>query len=814
MSWLREVRRGVSLYLILVGVVAHVTVLVGLVVVLNYFHLTPRQFVTKALEKSGLNIAWVEEMIRPAARFSGHQMDGRLRRSHPRILLPDLADWDGKGKAPLIRERQLLLGSKVLKTYNPCRGGGVMGLAACWLSNADQGTARRLAQELKAYEVHTPDASANYGNGWELAFAYDLLSLSPDFSSTDRLIVEQKIVAALKDYLSILDEDGPSLWHGRTSLASMAWICASVLDGSKPEHQVLISQAQGHFLDIVRAIELTEAWPEGYNYWINNRALVVVLSLGAYVNALEEAENKDRILAVVERVGLWHLYATRPDDRIEGLGDEGSRVDLKDETRRIIDLIAQLTRNSVFASYSNYLQRLHGRESYYRGYRWGMLLFNDPTLQGWQTEERYLESFKYYLPNADLFGQNAMGLAYIRSGWGKDDTFISFRSGHSMTHHGHYDAGHFSLFKGRPLAINSSVYGKYMGSNRLNYSLRTIAKNSLLILRPDENVKPNRFFEQSVAAGGQRITLPTGSTIHSTQYWYENLNSGQHLAGGEVRHFEHNYKAGYSYVSADLTAAYNNPTHDEGGRGGKVSDVQRSLLYLEDEDRLFVYDKVVTTEPEYTKKWLLHTVERPIASGLKVLVGSKDNGILQTNSNEISVANGLGHLKIIRHLPADGVVRLVGGTDYQYYVETDGDDSDLDGENFSQGAAYKPWFDVGNWRIEIQPQGSRLEDEFLVELLPSLGAERIDGSEFIKVKGEAKVLRTSQYLIIFASQQQGSTALVVPRGIKRLLVVGLQGDASLTWAMHNEPRQLRASSEGVFFLEEDLSEGTNLHISW
>lgn len=798
----------------LVGVLAHLALLVGFVIALNYFHLTPRQFFTKTVEKSGLNVAWIEQAMRTKPRFGEHKLDGILRQSHPRILLPKLADWDGLGKTALIAARERSFGEKLLETYNPCSSGGVMGLAACWLHRADQDSTKQLLQAVKSFKTQTPDSSGNYGNGWELAFAYDLISLSPSFSDADRSLVEQKIAAALNEYLSLLDEDGPSLWHGRNSLASMAWICASVLDGSNPEYQKLIAQAQGHFLDIVRAVELTEAWPEGYTYWVNKRALVLVLALTAYVNALDDADNKSRILQLVERIGLWHLYATRPDDRIEGLGDEGSRVDLKDETRRVIDLIAQLTRNPIFVSYSNYLQNIHNNESYYRDYRWGFLLFNDPTLTEWQSELPYLENLKYYLPNADLFGRKAMGLAYIRSGWEKNDTFISFRAGHNMTHHGHYDAGHFSLYKGAPLAVNSSVYGKYFGSNRLNYSIRTIAKNSLLILRPGEKVKPNRFFEKNMAAGGQRITLPTGSTIHTTQHWYENLDSGMHLAGGKVRYFEHNSKAGYSYISADLTAAYNNPAHDEGGGDGKVSSVQRSLLYLEDEDRLFVYDNVVSTNPSYTKKWLLHTVQKPKASGLEVLVGDMDNGILQTNSPEISITNGQGNLKLFRHLPDDGVARFVGGPDYQYYVETDGDDSDLDGDNVNQGAVNKPWFDVGNWRIEIQPQGNRLEDEFLVELLPSLKTERVDGSAFINAKGEARVLVTTEYLLVFVSQHRGSTEFTVPRGIKRLLVVGLQDDAPISMTMQNKSHQFHASSEGTLFLEEDISKDTKLRISW
>lgn len=265
----------------------------------------------------------------------------------------------------------------------------------------------------------------------------------------------------------------------------MAWLTAVTLNThDSPRLQGLVSRAQGHFLDLIRALEITEAWPEGYNYWIQNRGMVISLAASAYVNGLVNARHKDRILTLLRRIGLWHIYATRPDNRIENLGDEGSRVDLKDETRRVIDIIAQITRDPVFSGYSRYLQQLHGVESYYAGYRWGIRLFNDPTLinpafTASATLEKGAANLTFLdtqLSRAELFGRGGMNQIYIRSDWSPSATFISFRAGHTFAHHGHYDAGHFTVFKGAPLAINSSVYGNYMSANRLNYSIRTVAK--------------------------------------------------------------------------------------------------------------------------------------------------------------------------------------------------------------------------------------------------------------------------------------------------------------------------------------------------
>jgi len=77
-----------------------------------------------------------------------------------------------------------------------------------------------------------------------------------------------------------------------------------------------------------------------------------------------------------------------------------------------------------------------------------------------------------------------------------------------------------------------------------------------------------------------------------------------------------------------------------------------------------------------------------------------------------------------RPLPRDAVLRLIGGESHRFYVEVDGDESELDGENFAAGASARPWFDQGRWRIEIQPPAERARDRFLVLLSPSRGAPR------------------------------------------------------------------------------------------
>lgn len=808
------VQRVITSYLIIVGIMAHFAVIVALIAALKYFQLTPNQLFVKAIEKTQLDMPWLVEAIAPKARFSDHILDGQIRATHPRILLPELSDWPGQGQPDLIAKRIALFQKQGIHDFDPCiPSQNVLLLAVCWVSSGNPQVASQLTAALKNFQLQTPTASGGYGNGWELALAYDLVANFPGLSVDDRILVESKIENVLVGYLQLLDDPSPSLWHGRASLAAMAWLAAVTLNTQDNRHlQSLVSRAQGHFLDLIRALEITEAWPEGYNYWIQNRGMIISLAASAYVNGLDNAKHKDRIRALLRRTGLWHIYATRPDNRIENLGDEGSRVDLKDETRRVIDLIAQMTRDPVFSGYSQYLQQLHGAESYYAGYRWGIRLFNDPTLSNpafaasgdtFESGVANLAFLDTQLPRAELFGRGGMNQVYIRSDWSPSATFISFRAGHTFTHHGHYDAGHFTVFKGAPLAINSSAYGDYTGSNRLNYSIRTVAKNSLLILRPNEKVQPNRFFQHNVADGGQRIILPTGSAVQNVSDWVKNLDSGNYFAGGRINHFN-SVEGEYTYISSDLTQAYNTPVHDEGGRGGKVRKVERDLLYLDNEDRLLIYDRVESTNPAYTKKWLLHTVNRPQASREKVLKGQAVNGISETPDPFVFVRNDPGHLRIDRIYPEDAKIRFVGGPDYQFYVEADGDDTVLNGENFSSGVSLQPWFDIGMWRIEIQPGAPRIRDEFLIALSPSLNNPRHDAPSSLSIEGaRAKGMDTGQSIVVFAETLSHGEIKIdtshssVQKKLRKLYVLGMPAGMHVQVAVRDEMKTYAVNPSGV-----------------
>jgi hypothetical protein len=758
---------------------------------------------------------WLDILSEPRA-VDGHVMDGRLRAARPRILLPGLAAWSGYAQPALLAARERAYEDQAVPGVPPlpCAYDAPLWLAACYVSTGDAESGRRGLVALERFALVQPEAAGQYGNAWRLALAYDLLVRHPLMTPRMAQAVEARLEAALTDLLAVLDDDEASLWHGRATLAGHAWLTAAVLTPGPAERDRLVARAQAHFREAMAALRLTEAWPEGYSYWIRNRALPLVLAATAYLNGLENAAQADAIRALLVRVGLWHVYATRPDNRIEGLGDEGAPLDLRGLTRPVIDLIVQATGDPVLAGYSRYLGALHGQASYAPGLHWAFRLFNDPAVAPWPgTGEGDLASLGYALPQAEIFGRGAMNQAYIRSGWGADDTFISFRAGDVFTHHGHYDAGHFTLFHGAPLAVDGSVYGDFFGLNRLHYSIRTVAKNSLLILRPGERVQPTIHFFANVAGGGQRVVLPTGSAILDTGHWRRNLDDGLHLRGGEIRRFAAAPDR-YAYLMADLTPAYNTPANDEGGVGGKALSVRRELFYLFEENVLLVHDDVSAAQPDYLAKWLLHSVARPQADGLRVLRGAADDGILETDAALAVIRNDRSYLTVHRLLPADGVIRLVGGPNHRYYVEYDGNDRALDGANIADGAARPDPARAADWRIEIQPAEPRQRTHFLVALVSGLDRPAMLPVTPLAVSGAAAWgAEVGETAVIFVGSGAEGPLVVDSPAAERLYVVGLPPGARLTTVSESERREMIANGDGVAYSRlEGLAEP--LRISW
>ena len=294
------------------------------------------------------------------------------------------------------------------------------------------------------------------------------------------------------------------------------------------------------------------------------------------------------------------------------------------------------------------------------------------------------------LPLTKYFAE-PIGTMIARTGWEmgvqSNDAVISMDIGQYFFG-GHQDVGHFGTFqiyyKG-PLAISSGVYQggeEYGGPHWSNYYHQSISKNGLLIFDPDEK---KLYANQPVANdGGTR--WPNNGNDHpiSLEYMKEN---GYEMGKVLAHEFGPNkINPEYSYISGDITKAYTT----------KVSKVTRSMAAFNNNDpaypaTLVVFDRISSTNSEFKKTWLLHSIQEPKIEGNKVTV-LRDQEKYSGKLVEESL------------LPKNAAISKIGGEGKEFWIESAN-------KNFyaSKAAPAEP----GEWRIEISPIDKNKDDLFL-----------------------------------------------------------------------------------------------------
>ena len=289
------------------------------------------------------------------------------------------------------------------------------------------------------------------------------------------------------------------------------------------------------------------------------------------------------------------------------------------------------------------------------------------------------------LPSARHF--ESMGQVVMRSGAGPDDTYAMFSCSGILSQHRHYDALNFVIYRGGFLALDSGTrHDEFSNGQHLaNYFAQTVAHNCVLIHQPGE--PPARYW---------------GGTV-------ERNHGGQHRAlGSVVKGFQANRR--FVYVAGDATACYQHA-------GAKLSPpvpqkcslATRQIVFLLPR-HFVVFDRVVATDPDYRKEWLLHTAHEPRIDGR----------IFQAD-------HGRGRLFCRTLLPEDALVTAVGGPGKEFWAA---------GKNWEIAApTLKPENRamMGQWRVEVTPGAPSREDLFLhVIEVGDRGLARMDDAELIR----------------------------------------------------------------------------------
>jgi hypothetical protein len=259
---------------------------------------------------------------------------------------------------------------------------------------------------------------------------------------------------------------------------------------------------------------------------------------------------------------------------------------------------------------------------------------------------------------------------------------------YNFSNHQHLDAGSFQLYYKGPLTVQSGIYqgttGAYGGEHFKNYSQRSIAHNCMLIDDPAQTFK---WHNQAITNDGGQ---PFPNNAHEPENMDELLTQGYKT--GEV--LAHDFgpdliKPEYTYLKGELAEAY----------GKKAKSFKRSFVFLnlnnsEVPAALIVFDRVVSSNKDFKKTWLMHCVQEPEISGNTTSVVRNEKGY-----------NGQLINTTLLPLPENLLISKIGGAGNEFTVN---------GKNYPQSIIAKDNSgDSAVWRIEVSPKNKSAADNFL-----------------------------------------------------------------------------------------------------
>lgn len=344
-------------------------------------------------------------------------------------------------------------------------------------------------------------------------------------------------------------------------------------------------------------------------------------------------------------------------------------------------------------------------------------------------------------PTAAWF--DGIGLLLARTDWSRDATFVSFKAGDHYWSHSHLDQGHFSIFRGGPLALDSGLYNRYGSDHHLNYTAQSVAHNLVTVTDPDDRVampprKQNAPERQIANDGGQRrVGSGWGRAAPlDLAHWRQQVE--HYRTVGDRRWGE---DGALVWKVADLTPAYTNSlsgTGDFAARTRRVEDYQRTFVFDRAQNRVVILDRIVSSDPDFRKKWLLHSRFAPRIDGRDFLVEMPPG--LRRDLRGGSLTG-----RVL--LPASAQLVTIGGRGFEFFVDSRNYDEDGQLPGLIEERASRRGSEPGAWRLEVQPANSAERHDFLVVMqvgdfgedrsLPEMRIEHDGGELRLHIKGAA-----------------------------------------------------------------------------
>ncbi len=432
-----------------------------------------------------------------------------------------------------------------------------------------------------------------------------------------------------------------------------------VLVDEKPELRNKLLTVRDHWINGYFPVQGWIANEGGYHMgWAYSAAY-----LSAKIHCVMSSATNDCVYFPWQNLlPLFWLYGRQGDGLYANTGDAYSVTPALEEEQELLMISSGIYKNPYALASSKKSED-----------QFATILYGDKRI-----EKLVPDDTKRPLPLSRNFG-NA-GVVIARDRWDEETTLLQFRSVpfYSANHH-HRDENTFTIHYKAPLAIDAGLYdegapkGGYGSTHWLNYFTRTVAHNGILVFDPDQ-----KYYY------GKRLISNDGGQpyLKEEPVGLEDLLPGgkAHLDG--IIHYQDTDQ--YMYAVGDATKAYD---------AERVNLAQREVVYLRKTPYkhpvIIVFDRVESSSAEYEKKFLLHTVNKPIVKG------------------KIAVAeNAGGRLSCLTLYPENVNIDLIGGPGKEAWV---------DGINYpvEKGHWPKPQIQSGEWRLEVKPTELKKRDYFL-----------------------------------------------------------------------------------------------------
>lgn len=447
-------------------------------------------------------------------------------------------------------------------------------------------------------------------------------------------------------------------------------------------------------------------WPEGHDY--DRHGTLQALTLWLALRSAGGPDFVSRSRYLDDKL-LWYLQGLLPcEDYQLPVGD----TDFPGGIPLSLDLHLLAMSAAAEGPHAPYLRDYLDRTPVQTGSAVSTFLFLDPAAprRDWKT-----------LPT-DYFAAG-VGTAAFRSEWSKDAAYVAVQASDHFVYHQQNQEGALYLYRNAPLAWRSGVYDGGVHDHDVNYVIRSIASNCLLVTDPQEQFRGPDGVE-AVNDGGQVIGnwLPKPESMEMLQ----RMRGERESYVDRVTWLAYESGKDYGYAAFEYGRAY---------LAGKVPEALRQVVFLKP-DWVVVLDRVTSGDPSFQKTFLLHAPEEmevDPAAGLTTIT---------TRSGPATAAPGRLFCRTL--LPKEARLLRVGGPGEEFLVA---------GANRPHAGGVRTQL-PGTYRLEVQAPTGAATTVFLhaFYLCPSAEEKEMPRAELVRSDGQqvSVSLADGKYVLRFS----------------------------------------------------------------